>query len=109
MTSGAGGTGPTGTTIRVVVEAKPGKEKDVETFLREAQPLAQQEPATIAWFAIRLGESRFGIVDFFPDDDGRQAHLSGPIGQALSQRADELFAKPPSIEPLDVLAEKLPG
>lgn len=95
--------------LLVVVEAKPGKEADDESFLRDAQPLAEQEPATTAWFAVRLDESRFGIVDFFPDDGGRQTHLSGPIGQALSERADALFASPPSIEQLDVLAHKLPG
>jgi quinol monooxygenase YgiN len=95
--------------LLVVVEARPGKEQDVESFLREGQPLAQQEPGTVAWFAVRLGDGRFGIVDFFPDDAARQAHLSGQIGQALSQRADELFSKPPSIEQLDVVAEKLPG
>lgn len=95
--------------LLVTVQAKPGKESEVEKFLVDALPLAQDEPATVAWFAIRLDESTFGIFDAFPDDDGRQTHLSGPIGQALSQRADELFAKPPSVAPLDVLANKLPG
>lgn len=60
-------------------------------------------------FAVRFGDSTFGIFDAFPDDDGRQTHLNGPIGQALAQRADELFTKPRSIEPLDVLANKLPS
>lgn len=95
--------------LLVTVEAKPGKEADVAAFLRDAQSLAMQEPATTAWFAIQLSDSTFGIFDVFPDDAGRQTHLSGPIGQALSQRADELFAKPPSIEQLDILARKLPG
>ncbi|MBQ0925602.1 putative quinol monooxygenase [Saccharopolyspora endophytica] len=95
--------------LLVTVEAKPGKEAEVEKFLRDALPLAEGEPATVAWFAIRLSESTFGIFDAFPDDAGRKTHLSGPIGQALSERADELFAKPPSIEQLDVLANKLPG
>ncbi|MGI8576523.1 MAG: putative quinol monooxygenase [Nocardioidaceae bacterium] len=95
--------------LLVIVEAKPGKEADVETFLTDAQQLAEQEPATTAWFAIRIDDSHFGIFDVFPDDSGRQIHLSGPIGQALGERADELFASPPSIQPLDVLASKLPG
>jgi quinol monooxygenase YgiN len=90
------------------LEAKPGKEADVENFLRGGLPLAQQEPATTAWFAIRLGPSTFGIFDAFPDEAGRQAHLSGPIAAALMAKASELLAKPPVIEKVDVLAAKLP-
>ena len=67
----------------VKLDAKPGKEGDVETFLRSALPLVQEEPATLAWFAIRLGPSSFGIFDAFPDDAGRQAHLSGKVAAAM--------------------------
>jgi quinol monooxygenase YgiN len=95
--------------LLVTLEAKPGKEADVEAFLKGAQPLAEQEPDTPVWFAVRLDESRFAVVDFFPDDNGRQTHLSGQIAQALGERAEELFATAPQIEPLDVLAQKLPG
>ncbi len=95
--------------LLVRLEAKPGKEAEVEAFLRDALPIAQGEPATVAWFAIRHGPSSFGVFDAFPDDAGRQAHLSGKIAAALMQRADELFAEPPSIKPVDVLAAKLPG
>ena len=91
------------------LEAKPGKEAEVQSFLEGALPLAQDEPATIAWFAIRLGPSTFGIFDAFPDESGREAHLSGAIAAALMERADELLAQPPSIEKHDVLAAKLPG
>ena len=91
------------------LEAKPGKEADVENFLRGALPLAQKEPATITWYAIRLGPSTFGIFDTFPDDAGRQAHLSGPIAAALMAHASELLSQPPTIEMVDVLAAKLPG
>ena len=92
----------------VRLEAKPGKEAEVENFLRTGLPIVQQEPATTAWFAIRLGPSTFGIFDAFPDDAGRQAHLSGKVAAALKEKAAELFAKPPSIEKIDVLAAKLP-
>ena len=92
----------------VRLEAKPGKEKAVEDFLRGGLPLAQQEPATTAWFAVRLGKSTFAIFDVFPDDAGRQAHLTGPIAKALMAKASELLSQPPSIEKLDVLAAKLP-
>lgn len=69
--------------------------------------MAKNEPATTAWFAIRLGPSTFGIFDVFPDDAGREAHLSGPIAAALMQKAPDLFSQPPVIEKLDVLAAKL--
>ena len=91
------------------LEAKPGKEAEVQSFLEGALPLAEDEPATIVWFAIRLGPSTFGIFDAFPDESGREAHLSGPIAAALMERADELLAQPPNIEKHDVLAAKLPG
>ena len=89
------------------LEAKPGKEEEVSRFLEGAPPLAQQEEATTAWFAIRLGPSTFGIFDVFPDEPGREAHLAGPIAAALIQRADELLTEPPKIEKVDVLASKL--
>jgi quinol monooxygenase YgiN len=92
----------------VRLEAKPGKEAEVESFLHSGLPLAQEEPATTVWFAIRLGPSTFGIFDAFPDDAGRQAHLTGPIAAALMAKASELLAQPPSIEKVDVLASKLP-
>jgi quinol monooxygenase YgiN len=95
--------------LLVRLEAKPGKEAAVESFRRGGLPLAQAEPATTAWFAIRLGPSTFGIFDAFPDEAGRQAHLSGPIAAALMAQASDLLAKPPDIEKVDVLAAKLPG
>ncbi|WP_085687307.1 MULTISPECIES: putative quinol monooxygenase [unclassified Pseudomonas] len=93
----------------VRLEAKPGKEKEVERFLLSGLPLVEEEPATTAWFGIRLGPSTFGIFDAFPDEAGRQAHLSGKVAAALMANAADLFAEPPSIEEVDVLAAKLPG
>jgi quinol monooxygenase YgiN len=92
----------------VRLEAKPGKEAEVERFLLDGLPLVQQEPATTAWFGIRLGPSTFGIFDAFPDQQGRQAHLAGKVAAALMEKAAELFVKPPAIEKVDVLAAKLP-
>ncbi|MEJ2032217.1 MAG: antibiotic biosynthesis monooxygenase [Deltaproteobacteria bacterium] len=93
----------------VRLEAKPGKEKEVENFLLSGLSLVQREPATTAWFGIRLGPTTFGIFDAFPDDTGRQAHLSGKVAKALMEKAEELLAQPPVIEKVDVLAAKLPG
>ena len=91
------------------LEAKPGKEAEVESFLKGALPVVDDEPETTAWFAIRMGPSTFGIFDAFPGEAGRQAHMTGKVADALRAKAGELLAKPPSIEKVDVLAAKLPG
>jgi quinol monooxygenase YgiN len=95
--------------LYVRLEAKPGKEQEVADFLRSGLPLAQEEPATTAWFALQMGPSTFGIFDAFPDDAGRQAHLAGRIAAALMAKATDLLSEPPSISKVDVLAAKLPG
>jgi quinol monooxygenase YgiN len=95
------------TGLYVRLEAKPGKEKDVEAFLRNALPLVEAEPATTAWFAIKMGPAVFGIFDVFPNEEGRQAHLTGKVAAALQAKASELFAKSPAIEKVDILAAKL--
>ena len=95
--------------LLVRLEVKPGREADVEDFLRGGLPLVQAEPATTAWFGIRLGPSTFGIFDAFLDEAGRNAHLSGRVAAALMENASELLAQPPTIEKVDVLAAKLPA
>ena len=89
------------------LEAKPGKEAEVASLLTGALALANAEPATTVWFALRLGPSTFGIFDAFPDEEGRKAHLAGPIAAALMAKAPELLARAPTIEPVEVLAAKL--
>jgi quinol monooxygenase YgiN len=91
----------------VRLEAKPGKEADVEAFLTNGLSIVQDEPATTTWYALKLGPSTFGIFDSFPDEAGRQAHLSGRVAALLKAESANLFAKPPSIEKVDVIAAKL--
>ncbi|TMK57495.1 MAG: antibiotic biosynthesis monooxygenase [Actinobacteria bacterium] len=98
---------PVNVGLFVRLEALPGKEDDVAAFLDQGLELVEQEPDTDRWFAVRFGPSSFGIFDAFPDDSGRQAHLNGAVGQALAEKAGELF-EPPNVEQLDVLAEKPP-
>jgi quinol monooxygenase YgiN len=95
--------------LLVRLEAKSGKEADVESFLKGGLEIVQGEPATTTWYALRLGPSTFGIFDTFPDDAGRQAHLTGKVAAALMAKAGELLSQPPSIEKVDILAAKLPG
>jgi quinol monooxygenase YgiN len=87
-------------------EAKPGKEEAVAKFLEMALDMAKKEPTTINWYALRLSPTTFGVFDTFNNEDGRQKHLNGPIGQALMANAPELFSSPPSIEPVEVLGLK---
>jgi quinol monooxygenase YgiN len=88
------------------LEAKPGKEKEVEDFLKNALPLAEKEDKTISWFGLKLGPSTFGIFDTFEDEGGRTAHLNGQIAAALMKNADKLLAEPPRIEKVELLAVK---
>ena len=92
--------------ILATLEAKPGKENEVEQFLKSALPLVLQEAGTTTWFAFRIAPTIFGIFDTFASEEGRQAHLTGEIAKALMAKAEELFAKPPQIEQVDVLAAK---
>ena len=95
--------------LLVRLEAKSGKEAEVESFLKSGLAIVNDEPATAAWFAIRMGPTTFGIFDAFPDDAGRQAHLAGRVAAALMAKASDLLSQPPTIEKVDVLAAKLPA
>ena len=92
--------------IWATVQAKSGKEGQVESFLKSAQPLAEAEPATVSWYALNLGGGRFGIFDTFQDESGREAHLNGEIAKALMANAKELFAGDPQIHKIEILAAK---
>ena len=94
--------------VFIRLEAKRGKEADVEAFLREELSIVEQESSTVTWYALRLGPSTFGIFNSFADESGRRAHLEGEVSMALMERSPELFAAPPSIEKIDVLACKMP-
>ncbi len=91
--------------LYVRLEAAPGQEDAVASFLEQGRGLVEQEPGTIVWYAIRMGPTTFGIIDAFEDEDGRQAHLSGAVAQALGDNA-ELFSQAPEIHQIDVLAAK---
>ena len=80
------------------LEAKPGKEVEVANLLTSALPLANAEPATTVWFALKMGRLPFGIFDALPDEAGRQAHIAGQIAATPMAKAPELLAEPPTIE-----------
>jgi quinol monooxygenase YgiN len=95
--------------LYVSMKAKPGKEAEVEEFLNGGLALVDDEPETTAWFAMQMGPSTYGIFDAFPNDAGRDAHLSGRVAEALMAKAGDLFEQPPAIHKVDILAAKLPG
>lgn len=92
--------------LLVRLQAKPGKEKELEKFLQSALPLALEETGTESWYAIRITESTFAIFDTFANDADRDIHLNGAIAKALMEKGPELLAIDPSIEKVDVLAVK---
>lgn len=95
--------------LLVRLEAKQGKDDEVENFLSSALPLVRQEAGTKAWFGVRFGRSEYAIFDVFPDQASRDAHLNGAVANALMQKADELFETSPDIQKIEVLASKLPS
>ena len=97
------------TALLVRLEAKPGKEKDVENFLLGGLPIVEQEPGTYSWYALRLGPSTFGIFDTFANEADRQAHLTGKVAAALMANASELLSEAPKIEKVDIIAVKTPA
>lgn len=99
------GTPPVG--LLVTIEAKPGREGDVEQFLDSGLSLVNQEPGTSLWFALHLGGTRYGIFDAFLDDAGRDAHLHGKVAEALLAQSADLFVGPPDIQKVDIQAAKL--
>ena len=94
--------------LLVTIEAKPGREREVERFLDSGLALVNEEPGTALWFALHLGGSRYGIFDTFLDDGGRDAHLHGKVAEALMAQSADLFTGPPDIQPIDIRAAKLP-
>jgi hypothetical protein len=90
--------------LLVTLEARAGKEADAEAFLKSAQALALDEDGTLKWYAIKLAPGKFGIFDTFANEAGRDAHLRGRIAKVLGTLASELFAVPPHMEKVEVLA-----
>lgn len=89
------------------LKAKPGKESEVESFLKQGAQMAQVETGTINWYAFKEDKAgTFGIFDTFNDEAGREAHLNGEIAKALMAKADEYFAEAPAIYKITLIAEK---
>jgi quinol monooxygenase YgiN len=92
--------------LYVKLKAKPGREKDVERFLEQGAEMAKRETGTVTWYGLHEDEGRYSVFDTFNDEAGRDAHLNGEIAKALMAKASELFAEPPQIHKINILADK---
>ncbi|MEO6815096.1 MAG: antibiotic biosynthesis monooxygenase [Edaphobacter sp.] len=92
--------------LYVSLKAKPGKEADVEAFLKQGAEMSKSEKGTVSWFGLLEDEGHYSVFDTFDDEAGRDAHLNGEIAKALMAKADELFSEPPQIHKIVVLANK---
>jgi len=92
--------------LYVPLKPKPGKEAELEAFLRQGAEMAKNEKGTVTWYAIQEDDGRYAIFDTFADEAGREAHLNGDIAKALMAKAGELLAEPPAIHKISVLATK---
>ena len=90
----------------VRVEAKGGKEDEVENFLRSALDAVKEEEGTVTWYAVKFGPRDFAIFDTFGSEEARLAHLAGKVGRALMANAPTLLSVMPTIERAEVLAFK---
>ena len=92
--------------IWVMLKAKPGKEAEVEAFLKQGAVLSNNESGTVTWYGVKMAPGTYGVFDTFNDEAGRDAHLNGDIAKALMAKAPELFANELRIERMEILASK---
>jgi quinol monooxygenase YgiN len=88
------------------LKAKPGKESEVEAFLKQGAEMAKKEGGTVNWYGLHQDEGHYSVFDTFDDEAGRDAHLNGEIAKALQAKASELFAEPPQIHKIRIVADK---
>src|ERR1700677_337969 len=94
--------------LYVELKAKPGKEADVEAFLKQGAEMAKKEPGTIHWYGFKEDKGGvYGVFDTFNDEAGREAHLNGEIAKALMASAEALFSEAPKIHKINLIAEKV--
>ena len=92
--------------IWVMLKAKPGKEAEVEAFLKQGAVMSNDEPQTVTWYGVKIAPGMYGVFDTFEDEAGRDAHMNGEIAKALMAKAPELFSNELQIERMEILARK---
>src|ERR1700685_3085003 len=92
--------------ILALLEAKAGAGDKLAAFLEAGREIAVAEEGTVTWYAFKISDTTYGILDTFETEDARNAHLNGQVPVALGQVAGELLASDPDIKLIDVLAVK---
>lgn len=101
------------TATYIKLEAAPGKGPELAALLTAAGPIvADTEPKTLFWAALRIDENSFAIFDIFADNSGRDAHFAGQVAGLLNEKASELVqggwedGVVPNVRNYDILAIK---
>lgn len=81
------------TATYIKLQAAPGQGDALAKLLTAAGPIvAESEPNTLYWVAMRLNESEFAIYDVFADETGRTDHFAGQVAGLLKAKSPELVA-----------------
>lgn len=92
--------------LHIRLEARKGREAEVEQLVLGILGHVQQEPNTRPWFGTRLSKTVFEIFETFPNESGRRAHLSGEGAALLMRQSNDLLVRPAKITRLDVIGAK---
>jgi quinol monooxygenase YgiN len=92
--------------LYVPLKVKPGKEAEVEAFLKQGAEMSKKETGTVTWYGIKEGDGSYAVFDTFNDEAGRDAHLSGDIAKALMANFDALFSNTLQIHKIQIIADK---
>ncbi|NQY94160.1 MAG: hypothetical protein HRT43_08360 [Campylobacteraceae bacterium] len=77
--------------IFIPLTAKAGQEKNLANFLISGGSLVSElEPETHYWYALQFDNNKFGIFDFFCDQNGVDAHFNGDVAAALQKESELL-------------------
>jgi quinol monooxygenase YgiN len=94
--------------LLVRMDAKPEHAAELASLLDAGEGIVADEPGTPVWFGVKISATSYAIFDAFANDADRTAHVQGKLAQTLLAKADELLATAPSIEPVEIMASKLP-
>ncbi len=98
--------GRTEKALHIRLEARRGKKREVAALLDGIRRDVERESGTGPWFAVRLSRRVFGIFERFPNEAGRNAHLTGRGAARLMARSNALLAKPAVVSKLDIIGRK---
>jgi quinol monooxygenase YgiN len=91
------------------MEVKPGKEQELEAFLKHAHTLIAHESGTTTFYTLKVGSSTYSTFNTFADEAALNAHVNGSVAKALLARSDELFLHPPQIVKTTIIEAKVPN